>query len=132
MKKSKENLKKSDPVKYKLIQLTDIQIHTSLKRPTPSFGKKVRQAFEKHTPERVYSSIPKPLPEQEDNSFILEMLKLDPDFMKMVQEEEAKGYKVLIKIPEGGLTIFPGEDTIEFMNSKNGKRILRKLDSNKK
>ena len=132
MKKSKKNLKKAGPVKYKVIQLTDIQLHTSLKRPTPSFGKKVRQAFESNTPGRVYNSISKPLPRQDDNSFILEMLKLDPDFVKMVQEEEAKGYKVLIKMPEEGLPIFPGEDTTEFINSKNGKRILRKLDSNKK
>ncbi len=132
MKKSKKNLEQSSPVKYKVIQLTDIQLHTSLKRPTTSFGKKVRQAFENNTPGRVYNSIPKPLPEQDDNSFILDILKLDPDFMKMVQEEEAKGYKILISIPKEGIPTLPGEDTIEFMNSKNGKRILRKLDSNKK
>jgi hypothetical protein len=54
------------------------------------------------------------------------MLKKDPEFMKMVQEEEKKGYKILIDIPRE-LPLFPGKDTMDFINSKNGKRILRSL-----
>ena len=119
-------------VKYKVIQLTDIQLHTAIKRPTPSFGKKVRESFESNTPGRIYNAIPK-LPVAQDNkSYIMELLRLDPDFMKMVQEEEAKGYKILISIPKEGIPTLPGEDTIEFMNSKNGKRILRGIDKDKK
>lgn len=120
-----------DGVKYKVIQLTDLKLHTMSKRPTPSFGKKVCEAFQHNTPGRVYSTLPKPMVPTSDNSFILEILKLDPDFMKMVQEEETKGYKVLISVPEEGVPVLLGEDTIEFLDSKNGKRLLRKLDKNK-
>lgn len=115
-------------VKYKVIQLTDLRLHTMPKRTTPSFGKEVRKAFQHNTPGRVYNTLPKPMAPQNDNSFILEILKLDPDFVKMVQEEEAKGYKVLISVPKGGVPVFFGDDTIEFLKSKNGKRVLRKLD----
>ncbi len=115
-------------VKYKVIQLTDLRLHTIPKRPTPSFGKEVRKAFQHNTPGRVYSALPKPMVPKNDNSFILEILKLDPDFVKMIQEEEAKGYKVLISVPKGGVPVFFGDDTIEFLKSKNGKRVLRKLD----
>lgn len=115
-------------VKYKVIQLTDLRLHTIPKRPTPSFGKEVRKAFQHNTPGRVYSALPKPMVPKNDNSFILEILKLDPDFVKMIQEEEAKGYKVLISVPKGSVPVFFGDDTIEFLKSKNGKRVLRKLD----
>lgn len=111
-----------------MIQLTDLKLHTAPKRPTPSFGKKVRESFQHNTPGRVYSPFPKPMVPTNDNSFILEILKLDPDFVKMVQEEEAKGYKVLISVPKEGVPVLLGEDTIEFLDSKNGKRLLRKLD----
>lgn len=115
-------------VKYKVIQLTDLKLHTAPKRPTPSFGKKVREAFHHNAPSRVYNTLPKPMVPTNDNSFIVEILKLDPDFVKMVQEEEAKGCKVLISVPKEGVPVLLGEDTIEFLDSKNGKRLLRKLD----
>jgi hypothetical protein len=123
--------KEKEGQKYKVIQLTDLKLHTAPKRPTPSFGKKVREAFQQNTPGRVYNTLPKPMVPTNDNSFILEILKLDPDFMSMIQEEEAKGYKVLISVPKEGVPVLLGEDTIEFLESKNGKRLLRKLDKNK-
>lgn len=121
-------VKAAPGVKYKVIQLTDLKLHTAPKRPTPSFGKKVREAFQHNAPGRVYNTLPQPMVPKNDNSFILEILKLDPDFVKMVQEEEANGYKVLISVPKEGVPVFLGEDTIEFLDSKNGKRLLRKLD----
>lgn len=120
-----------DGVKYKVIQLTDLKLHTMPKRPTPSFGKKVREAFQHNTPGRVYNTLPQPMVPKNDHSFILEILKLDPDFVEMVQEEEAKGYKILISVPKEGVPVLLGEDTIEFLDSKNGKRLLRGLDKNK-
>lgn len=124
-------VQETTPVKYKVIQLTDLKFHTAPKRPTPSFGRKVREAFQHNTPGRVYSALPKTIVPTNDSSFILEILRLDPDFAKMVQEEEAKGYKVLIGMPKEGVPVLLGEDTIEFMDSKNGKRLLRGLDKNK-
>jgi hypothetical protein len=124
--------KSTSGVKYKVIQLTDIKLHSTKKVPTPSLGKKVRESFQNNTPGRVYNHIPEHLEQQGDNSFILNVLQYDPDFMKMVQEEAAKGYKVVIAIPKKGIPVLLGEDTIEFMNSKNGKRILRGIDKSKK
>ncbi len=120
-----------DGVKCKVIYLTDIKLHTALKKPTLSFGKKIRESFRNKTSGRIYDHLPKPLEMQKDNTFILRALQFDPDFMKMVQEEEAKGYKVLIGMPKESIPVLLGEDTIEFLDSKNGKRLLRGLDKNK-
>jgi len=119
-------------IKYKVIQLTDFKFHSTPKRPTPSLGKKVRESFQHNTPGRIYSHLPKPLEPQDGNSFILNVLQYDTDFVKMVQEEAAKGYKVVIAMPKEGLPVLLGEDMIEFLDSKNGKRLLRKLDKKKK
>lgn len=118
-------------VKYKVIQLTDIKFHTAPKKPTPSLGKKVRESFRNNTPGRIYNHLPKPLKMQNDNSFTLQALQFDPDFMKMIREEEAKGYKVVIAMPKAGIPALLGEDTIEFLGSKNGKRLLRGIDKKK-
>ncbi len=112
--------------KYKIIQITDLQLHTAPKTPTPSVGKKAQKAFEAEKPDRIYSKIDKTAV-SDDRTFTLELLKMDPDFVRMVQEEEAKGYKVLIAFPNKGIPVVPGKDTVEFMNSKNGKRIIRGL-----
>ena len=119
-----------DGVKYKIIQITDIALHTSPKKPTPSVGKKVQKAFENNKPDRIYSNLEKP--EVTGNgSITLDLLKMDPDFVKMVQNEEAQGYKVLISLPKSGVPIFAGKDTVEFMDSKNGKRLTRGIAKGK-
>lgn len=118
-------------MKYKVIQLTDIQLHSAYKRATASLGKKMRQAFETKTAGRIYNSLSKPLTTKEDYSFIMQVLQFDPDFVKMIQEEEAKGYKVLIALPKEGIPVFLGKDTLKFLDSKNGKRFLRGIDKKK-
>lgn len=113
-------------VKYKIIQITDIALHTARKTPTLSVGKKVKKAFENNNPGRIYSHIEKTAV-YDNRTFTLNLLKMDPDFVKMVQEEEANGYKILIALPHEGIPVFPDKDTVEFINSKNGKRIIRGL-----
>jgi hypothetical protein len=117
-------------VKYKVIQITDIALHTSKKTPTPSVGKKMQKAFKNNKPDRIYSPIEKN-PVLDSRTFTLDLLKMDPDFVKMVQEEESKGYKILIALPNDGIPVVAGSDTVEFMNSKNGKRIIRGLAKKK-
>lgn len=113
-----------DGTKYKVIHITDIALHTAKKTPTPSVGKKMQKAFETKKPDRIYAPLEKSA--MADNGmFTLELLKQDPDFVKMVREEEAKGYKVLLSLPKGGIPVVAGKDTIEFIHSKNGKRVLR-------
>lgn len=117
--------------KYKIIQITDIALHTAKKTPTPSVGKKIQKAFAADKPGRIYAPI-QTSSTTSNRTFTFELLKQDPDFVKLVQEEEAKGYKVLISLPKAGIPIVPGQDTIEFMNSKNGKRLMRGLAKKKR
>ncbi len=113
-----------DGVKYKIIQITDIALHTANRIPTLSVGKKIQKAFEKNKPDRIYSTIEK-FSTSDHREFTLNLLKADPDFVKMVQAEEAKGYKILIELPKEGIPVFAGKDTVEFIKSKNGKRFTR-------
>jgi hypothetical protein len=117
--------------KYRIIQVTDIALHTAKKTPTSSIGKKVQKAFETMEPDRIYAPIEKSALTG-NGEITLELLRQDPDFVKLVQDEEAKGYKVLISLPKGGIPVVPGKDTIEFINSKNGKRVLRGLAKGKR
>lgn len=119
-----------DGQKYKIIQLTDVALHTSTKRATPSHGKKIAKSFDRMEPGRVYSPIDKN-PIAPDGSINLNAIKFDEEFIRMVQEAEAEGYKVLLGVPKGGMPVVPGSDTVEFMKSKNGKRVLRRLAKEK-
>ncbi|MCK9578222.1 hypothetical protein M0R01_01855 [bacterium] len=119
--------------KYKVITITDIALHTSNMDPTLSLGKKIKESFKYKKPGRIYGSIPQKssqLPSSRRNIFMLDMLKKDPVFIKMVQDEEKKGYKILVAFPKDGIPILVGKDTQEFIKSKNGKRILRGLAKN--
>lgn len=118
-------------MKYRIIEITDIQFHSSKKTPTPSVGRKMQKAFEAEKPDRIYRPIEEPVI-TDGRGYILELLKQDPDFVKFVQAEEAKGCKVLISIPKGGIPAEYGEDTKEFLRGKNGQRILRAIAKGKR
>lgn len=114
---------RKEGVNYRIIQITDTAAHTAVKTPTPSLGKKIQKAHEADTPDRLFFPVD-PMLLTNPREFILSRLQQDADFIKLVQEEEAKGTKVLIRLPEHIPTTL-GKDTIEFLNSKNGKRVLR-------
>jgi hypothetical protein len=122
---------RKDGFKYKIITITDIALHTAKKKSTSSLGEKIKKSFITGEPGRVYAPIQKPSPSFGGNMLILDMIKKDPVFLKMVQEEEKKGYKILVALPNEGIPIFAGEDTKDFIKSKKGKRILRGLAKNK-
>ena len=121
---------RKDGQKYKIIEVTDIQLHTTKKIPTLSADKKIQKAFKDNKPDRIYGKIEKNLI-SDNKTVILEMLKANEDLLKMIQEEEANGYKVLLSLPKQGIPVFPGKDTVEFINSKNGKRVIRGLAKEK-
>ena len=112
---------RQDGFKYKILQITDIALHANAVRPT-SIGKKIREAIETHQPVRIYAPIVK-RDNLDSKTITLDLLKNDPDFVKLIQEEEKKGYKILLQIPKGGLPILAGRDTSEFIDSVKGKRI---------
>lgn len=117
-------------VKYKIIQITDVALHTAKKNSTLLVGRKVQRAFDDNKPDRIYFHIENTMT-SDTGAFTLNLLRMDPDFIEMVHEEETKGYKVLIALPHKGVPISPGKDAVEFMNSKNGKRIIRGLAKEK-
>lgn len=115
--------------KYKVIQITDIAVHTTQTRPTASVGNKIALAFKKKAPGRIYGLMDKDkavASPPERKAALIEAMKHDPSFLQMVQEEERNGYKVLLELPESIPVMF-GADTVEFIASVNGKRILRGL-----
>ena len=116
--------KRKDGYKYKIIEITDIALHTTNMEATSS-GKKIKQAFQKNAPGKLYSPI---YNQDKHENATLTLLKSDPEFMQFIQDEEAKGYKILLSVPKKGIPIVPGKDTVEFMKSRKGKRILRKLE----
>jgi hypothetical protein len=122
---------RKDGFKYKIITITDIALHTAKKKSTSSLGEKIKKSFITGEPGRVYAPIQKPSPSFGGNMLILDMIKKDPVFLKMVQEEEKKGCKILVALPKSGIPVFAGEDTKDFIISKKGKRILRGLAKNK-
>jgi hypothetical protein len=120
---------RKDGVKYKIIELTDIQLHTTFKEPS-SVGKNFKKTLETDQPVRIYS----PLLKQNlinDRFTILDVVKKDPVLLKTVQDYEKDGFKVLISIPKVGVPLSYGKDTVEFINSKNGQRVIRGLAKNK-
>lgn len=119
-------------MKYKTILLTDFTFHTAPKRPSTFLGK-IKRAFGMiGSPGRIYQSIPKPNEENQNVSGlgILDSLKDDPEFIKYVTEEQKKGVEIVFQIPKAGLPVFAGKDTVEFISSKNGQRIIRGLMKN--
>ena len=116
--------------KYRIIQIIDVAHHTAKKTPTPSVGKKIEKTPDA-TPGRIYR--PTNLDVVLDpKAYILKMLGEDPDFQKLVKDEAAKGVKVVLAFPNDGVPAGYGKDTIEFLNSKNGQRVLRGLAKEKR
>ena len=121
---------RKDGLKYKVIKITDITLHTAEKHATTSPGKEVRRILDSDTAGRIYA----PLQKQhspEKGAPLLDLLKADVEFVKLIQEEERKGYKILIQLPSEGIPLLAGKDTQEFIKSKNGKRAIRGLAKGK-
>ena len=131
-----EPTQRREGMKYKPILITDILLHIH-KRPTISCGKKIKKSFETGAPGRIYGSIASDNQASEgietegSIKLVLDMLSKDQDFIKYVLEEREKGYEVTIQIPRFGIPVFPGNDTNDFINSKHGQRVLRRLAKNK-
>ena len=115
--------KRKEGYKYKVIEITDIALHIRKMRET-SVGNKVKQAFQNNDAGRFYSSIDK---QDKHKNATLTLLQSDPEFMQFIRDEEAKGYKILLSVPKKGVPIAPSKDTMQFIHSRNGKRILRRL-----
>ena len=112
----------------KVIYINDLQLH-SRQRVTPSIGKKIQKAFQTGDSDRLYFPLLKPSATEKGTQTFKFSIDLDPDTLKMIKEEEAKGNTISFALPPGGAPVFLGEDAIQFIQSKNGERIMRKLDN---
>ncbi len=111
------------------ITLTNIQLHSSVKRQTPSVGKSIGKSIQNNEEGRIYFSSPKFEKTSEENKMkisIEDIISKDENLMKLVQNYQSQGIHVIIEIPKE-IPIFLGKDTKEFFDSKNGKRIFRKM-----
>jgi len=120
--------KKKKGFKYRILEVTDVSIHTSKKKPSDPI-KKIREAFNANQPGRVYVPIgvmqEKTIKQQKVS--VLDFLMKDPKIAEMIYVEEQKGYKILIEIPSDGVPIKLGKEAEEFIDGKNGKRVVRGL-----
>ncbi len=113
-------------MKYKVIELTDLKLHLSNKKPTLSIGEKITNAFKFGNPGRIYSSFKKVPISTSSNTFTFQIpLSSDQKLMSFIKEVESAGEKVIIQLPEGGLPIYAGDDLTHFLQSKNGRRLTR-------
>lgn len=118
---------KKEGQKYTTILITDIQQHTSTRRPTKSIGKVASKNQETFTPYRAYTEKKDwNVPREQQKTMIIEMLQDDPSYIDFIKEQEQEGYKVLLEIPDP-IPLKLGSDAEEFLNSKKGKRVIRWL-----
>jgi hypothetical protein len=106
-----------------IIHVTDMFLHTKEFLPTPSVGKKIVKALGKNEATRVY--VPSSGDIEKDKQTIQEKIHNDPELMKLVQETNVLGGKVFFSFPKGGAPTQFGKDVQTFLESKNGKRLLR-------
>ena len=112
-----------------VIHVTDMSLHTSDFSATPSVGKKIVRAMDKKEATRVY--VPTTGDLEKDKDTIQEKIENDPELIKLVRETSESGGKVFFVFPKGGAPTKLGNDTEQFINSKNGKRKLRGLAKDK-
>lgn len=120
---------KQDGISYKILTISDLSLHTAKKQPS-AIGKRLKESVQSSLPTRIYFPIA-PSEGTLSKESLINLLKSDPDIISMIQEEEKKGFKVLLEIPKG-IPLLAGKDTEEFVNSIKGKRTLRMLDKKKR
>lgn len=120
-----------DGMKYRVIELTDIKLHLSNKKPTLSIGEKIKNAFRFRKPGRIYSSI-KTVSSPVNNTATFQIpLPDDSKLKSLIDEYEKAGEKVIIQLPKEGIPIYAGDDLTHFLKSKNGRRLTRGMEKGK-
>lgn len=109
-----------------IFELTDIQLHTNA-RTSQSVSKTIERSVESNQPGRIFSPMNKNLRVLENNTVQFSMPIFNPDELTpLIKKYQQQGKRVFLLKPKS-LPVFHGKDTVEFINSKKGKRILRML-----
>ena len=122
-----EPIKKGE--KVIILELTDIQLHTNA-RSTQSVGGVVQRSIEQNKPGRIFSPLEAPNPASDAEQSIKVQLPFgvnDPKLQETICHYKHLGYRVMMRVPNH-MPIKLGKDAVEFMNSKNGKRVIRGLE----
>ena len=108
--------------KKRVVMLTDLTLHTRSGQPTASFARAEEKAISESKPGRVYGKLPKPKPEDIDSKkYTVKIpITLPPDLMAQVERGEVE-----LAFPKGGLPIYAGKDTQEYMQNMNRKERRR-------
>ena len=116
-----------------ILELTDIQLHSNV-RHTKSIGGAVRRSIEKKKPGRVFTSLETSNSPHDENAlkFKIPLATNDPVLKQTIQDYQQQGFRVLLQVPKAGLPIYLGRDAEEFMKSTKGRRVLRKIEKDKK
>jgi len=120
--------------KLLILDLTTIQLHTNA-RIAKSMGGVIERSVESKEEGRIFSPIDIKKGDVLNDSTLRVSLPFnidDPSLKETVKKYQKQGYRVMIRKPKGGLPVCLGNDAKEFIDSKNGKRIIRGLAKKKK
>ena len=116
-----------------IIEITDVQFHTNA-RVTTSQANTIDRSVQSNKPGRVFSPMSKgSLKIIENNTLLFSGPFFDYEQLKiLVTKYNQQGKRVFIKKPTAKIPLLPGKDTVEFVNSIKGQRILRRLEKQEK
>jgi len=122
-----EPIKKGE--KVIVLELTDIQLHMNA-RPTSSVGDTIQRSIEHNKPGRIFSPLQVPSSKSGGANTIHVELPFganDPKLQEAVRHYKKLGYRVMLRVPQH-MPIKLGKDAVQFMDSKNGKRLIRGME----
>lgn len=104
--------------------LTDIQLHIVKPRKPLTPARAIEKSLRNGKPGRFYSKNITPTP-AEPGAFEFS-IPLSEDMLKLKEKLEKEGKEVRFSLPTGGLNIYAGKDTIEFIEAQKKKRVDKK------
>ncbi len=116
-----------------VIEFTDIQFHTNA-RVTTSQANTIERSIQSNSPGRVFSPMSQgSLKVIENNTLVFSAPLFNYEQLEiLVKKYNRQGNRVFLKRPTAKLPLLLGKDTVEFINSVKGQRILRRLEKPEK
>ena len=99
---------------YLDVIITDFTLDTAKPRKPKSLGRMISVAIKNKKPGRAFTTDLKNLDDgQPEFAF-----DLGPKFQKLEEQAKAEGKKLRLLYPKGGVPIFAGKSTIEFLEAR--------------
>jgi hypothetical protein len=116
--------------KVRQILITDLQLHFAPKRDSDLRTVIKKTLAKPDNIQRGYWNIQKfanPSDKYGTATFSIPFENLPEKTLTEIQRAEDDGCEVEFVLPPGGANVYFGKDSVEFLKSKNGQRILRKM-----